>query len=79
MQTEAADGMSFSEPLRRYANSVALDLKLAHRGTLANGELKAGAPVNTTPQVQIQCLFGFAPSAIYNLKRQIIPIFGSAS
>ena len=51
VQAEAADGTSFSDPLRRYANSIALDTRLSHRGTLTNGELKAGAPINSNPQV----------------------------
>lgn len=56
LQAEAADGISFSEPLRRYANSVATDMKLAHRGTLVNGELKAGSSVNSNPQVAASSL-----------------------
>jgi hypothetical protein len=51
VQAEATDGMSFTEPLRRYANAVARDIKLGHRGTLTNGELKAGTPVTNTPEV----------------------------
>ena len=50
-QTEQAEGTSFSEPLRRYANAGATDVKLGHRGTLTNGELKAGAPIAKTPEV----------------------------
>lgn len=51
LQAEAADGISFAQPLRRYANTVAEDIKLSHRGTLVNGELKAGAAFGKVPEV----------------------------
>lgn len=51
LQAEASAGVSYSEPLRRYANSVATDMKLSYRATLTNGDLKAGPPVNSNPQV----------------------------
>ena len=51
MQTEAAEGLNFSQPLRRYANSVAEDLKLCYRGTLTNGELRTGSTIGKTPEV----------------------------
>ena len=40
------------DPLRRYANSAAHDMKLCHRGTLVDGELKAGTPINKEPEVR---------------------------
>lgn len=52
MQAEAADGVSFAEPLRRYANSVAGDLKLCHRGVLIDGELKTSAALTKQPQAR---------------------------
>ena len=50
-QAERADGASFAEPLRRYANTVAKDLRLGHRGTLTDGTLKAGNAVTKAPEV----------------------------
>ena len=43
--------MSLAEPLRRYANISAKDLRLNQRGTLVNGELKTGATKSVAPQV----------------------------
>ena len=52
LQAEEADGASFAQPLRRYANMVADDMRMSHRGTLGgNGKLKAGAAVTSQPQV----------------------------
>ena len=50
-QAECADNATFAGPLRRYANAVAADMRLAHRGTLINGTLKAGNAIDTKPEV----------------------------
>ena len=50
-QAERADSAIFGEPLRRYANTVAADMRLAHRGALMNGTLKAGNAIDTKPEV----------------------------
>ena len=52
-RAEAAEGVSFAEPLRRYANCAAPDFKLSARGIIVNGELKTGAPVTKAPEVCI--------------------------
>lgn len=52
MQAEEVDGLSFAQPLRRYANSVGTDTKLGYRGTLINGELKAGSNIGNAPEVR---------------------------
>lgn len=46
------DGAYFADPLRRYANSVANDMKLCYRGTLTDGELKSGAQITKQPEVR---------------------------
>lgn len=53
VQAEKAEQMSFAEPLKRYANSVAADSRLAYRGTLVGGQLKCGDAVNSTPEVRL--------------------------
>ena len=52
VQAEAADDVSFANPLRRYANTVASDMRLSHRGTLTDGKLKAGSPATKAPEVR---------------------------
>ena len=49
-QAEHADGASFEDPLRRYANTVAKDMRLSHRGTLTDGVLKAGSAATQAPE-----------------------------
>jgi len=44
-------GTPLLEPLRRFANSAAADLRLCHRGILCNGELKSGSTKSAPPQV----------------------------
>ena len=52
LQAEAADDVSFANPLRRYANTVASDMRLSYRGTLTDGKLKAASsPANKAPEV----------------------------
>ena len=51
LQAEETDGATFAQPLRRYANMVADDMRMSHRGTLANGKLKLGKAVTSQPQV----------------------------
>ena len=53
VQAEAADGVSFSQPLRRYANTVASDMRLSYRGTLTDGKLKAGGSATKAPEVRL--------------------------
>ena len=55
LQAEAVDGTSFADPLRRYAKSIASDTKLCYRGTLVDGDLKAGPPITKQPEVGFTC------------------------
>ena len=52
VQAEAADDVSFANPLRRYANTMASDMRLSHRVTLTDGKLKAGSPATKAPGVR---------------------------
>ena len=51
LQAEEVDGVSHSDPLRRFANSAARDPNFGHRGVLCEGVLKAGEAVTEIPEV----------------------------